>query len=54
VNGLDVRLSLVTISIGIIGIIGQGGCEREDRLRREELVLGRRKTPLQTFTGYVE
>jgi hypothetical protein len=54
VNGLDVRLSLVTTSIGVIGIIGQGGCEREDRLRQEELVLGRRKTPLQTFTDYVE
>ena len=54
VNGLDVRLFLVTTFIGIIGIIGQGGREREDRLRREELVLGRRKTPLQTFTDYVE
>lgn len=49
VNCLDVRLSLVTAFVGIIGIIGiirQRGCEREDRLRREELVLGRRKTLL--------
>jgi hypothetical protein len=41
-------------STGNIRIIGQRGCEREDRLRREELVLGGRKRLLQTFINSVE
>jgi hypothetical protein len=53
VNCLDGRFSLVMISIGNIRIIGQRGCEREDRLRREELVLGARKRLLQTFINSV-
>jgi len=54
VNCLDGRLSLVMTSTGNIRIIGQRGCEREDRIRREELALGRRKRLLQTFINLVE
>jgi hypothetical protein len=46
VNRLDGRLSLVTTSVGDIRIIGQGRCEREDRLRQEGLILGGRKALL--------
>jgi hypothetical protein len=41
-------------SIGNIRVIGQRGCERENRLRRGELVLGGRKRLLQTFINSVE
>jgi hypothetical protein len=41
-------------SIGNVRIVGQRRCEREDRLRREELVLGGRKRLLQTFINSVE
>jgi hypothetical protein len=54
VNCLDRRLPLVMTSTGNIRIIGQRGCERKDRLRREELVLGGRKRLLQTFINLVE
>lgn len=54
VNCLDGRFSLVMTSIGDIRVIGQRGREREDRLRREELVLGGRKRLLQMFTNSVE
>ena len=53
-NCLDGRFSLVMTSIGDIRVIGQGGREREDRLRRGELVLGRRKRLLQMFFNSVE
>jgi hypothetical protein len=46
VNRLDGRLPLVTTSVGDIRIVGQGRCEREDRLRQEGLVLGGRKALL--------
>ena len=54
VNCLDGRFPLVMTSIGNIRIIGQRWCEREDRLRREELVLGGRKRLLQTFINSIE
>jgi hypothetical protein len=54
VNCLDGRFSLVMTSTGNIRIIGQRGCEREDRLRQEVLVLGGRKRLLQTFINSVE
>ncbi|SRR6266849_8280431 len=54
VNCLDGRFPLVMTSTGNIRIIGQRGCEREDRLRREELALGGRKRLLQTFINSVE
>jgi hypothetical protein len=54
VDCLDGRFSLVMTSIENIRIIGQRGCEREDRLRREELVLDGRKRLLQTVTNMVE
>ncbi len=38
-NCLDGRPPLVMTSIGNVRIIGQGWCEREDRLRWAELVL---------------
>jgi hypothetical protein len=40
-------------STGNIRIIGQRGCEREDRLHRE-VVLGGRKRLLQTFINSAE
>jgi len=54
VDCLDGRFSLVMTSIGNIRIIRQRGCEREDRLRQEELVLGGRKRLLESFINSVE